>query len=127
MSDEEKEERLVGFSTGQIRVLVTKPKIAGFGLNWQHCSDVCYFPSHSHEAFYQAIRRCWRFGQDKPVTAYIVATQAERPVLDNMLRKERQSSELYDGIVRHMSEGIQKNKESSNGKVEMALPDWMLK
>jgi len=103
-SDEEKEERLNAFSQGQIRVLITKPKIGGWGLNWQHCSDMSFFPSHSWEQWYQAIRRCWRFGQENPVTVNIVTSEAESAVLANMKRKERQADELYDGIIREMGE-----------------------
>lgn len=126
MSDEEKEERLVGFSSGQIRVLITKPKIAGFGLNWQHCSDVFYFPSHSHEQWYQAIRRCWRFGQEREVTANIVTTEAAAPVLENMVRKERQSDEMYAGIVANMNRELQGRKEL-NGQEPIKLPKWMIR
>jgi len=65
--DDVKEDRVVAFSAGQIRVLVTKPKICGWGVNWQHCSDVFCFCSHSWESYYQLVRRCWRFGQNKEV------------------------------------------------------------
>ena len=123
--DEVKEERLMAFSSGQIKVLVTKSKIAGFGLNWQHCSDVFWFPSHSHEAYYQAIRRCWRFGQKNPVNCHIVTTEPERLVMENMLRKERQSIELYAGIVKHMGDAISENKHLSNGHVKMEVPSWL--
>jgi hypothetical protein len=67
-SVEAKEEKLEAFSKGQIKRLVTKPKIGGFGLNWQHCSDLSFFPSHSFEMVYQLIRRFWRFGQKWLVT-----------------------------------------------------------
>ena len=62
-SDEKKEEILTAFSNGQIKRLVTKQKIAGWGMNWQHCSHMTTFPSHSFEQYYQGVRRCWRFGQ----------------------------------------------------------------
>lgn len=123
-SDEAKEEKLVAFAGGHIRVLVTKPTIAGFGLNWQHCSDVVYFPSHSHEQFYQALRRCWRFGQNRDVTCNLVHTEAEKLVVANMLRKERQSVELYDGIVQHMNKVLRSSVES-NGTVRMEVPPWL--
>lgn len=64
-SDDKKEEKLISFSKGQSRVIIIKPKIGGFGLNWQHCNNVVFFPTHSYEQYYQAIRRCWRFGQKK--------------------------------------------------------------
>ena len=67
-SNDEKEEKLIAFVEGKTRGLITKSKIAGFGLNWQHCAHVTMFPSHSFEQYYQSVRRCWRFGQTKPVT-----------------------------------------------------------
>ena len=122
---EEKEEKLIGFSMGNHRVLVTKPKIAGFGLNWQHCSDVIYFPSHSHESYYQAIRRCWRFGQTKPVKVHLVYSEANKIIVDNMLRKERQSHEMYAGIVRSMKTS-QLHQEAIKEIYEtIQLPRWM--
>src|SRR5207237_8804485 len=74
---EVKENRLVAFATGQLRCLVTKPKIGAWGLNLQGCAHVSVFPSHSYEQYYQAIRRCWRFGQTRPVRVEIVATDGE--------------------------------------------------
>src|SRR5262249_22495735 len=74
-SVESKEEKLAAFGRGEIRVLVSKAKIAGWGLNWQHCHRVGYFVSHSYEQWYQAIRRCWRFGQRHPVTVDMIVTE----------------------------------------------------
>jgi superfamily II DNA or RNA helicase len=77
-SDDEKEARLLGFADGSARVLVTKPSIAGFGLNWQHCARVAFVgPSYSYEQFYQAIRRCWRFGQTRQVEVHVVLAATE--------------------------------------------------
>lgn len=123
-SDEVKEERLRAFSEGQIRILVTKPSIAGFGLNWQHCSDVSFFPSHSHESFYQAIRRCYRFGQKREVVCSIITSQGESRVVSNMKRKEKQAIEMYEGIIRNMGSVIK--EQPSNGRVKsMELPKWI--
>ena len=123
-SEEEKEEKLEAFSLGQVPYMIVKPKIASFGLNWQNCNSVAYFPSWSHEQFYQAIRRCWRFGQDKPVTCRLVYTESESKVASGMIRKERQSIELYDAIVREMNYAIQ---TSSNpyGLEMLRLPNWI--
>lgn len=123
MADEEKEARLTDFSAGKIRVLVTKPRIGGFGLNWQHCSTVAYFPGHSHEQYYQAVRRCWRFGQKQPVRVHLVMTEAEALVAQNMLRKERQAEELYAGIVREMNQALAREQESAQAKVR--FPAWL--
>jgi hypothetical protein len=122
---EVKEKRLMGFSDGSIRVLISKPKIAGFGLNWQHCSDVVYFPSHSHEQYYQAIRRCWRFGQARKVNCNIVAVDSERAVIDNMLRKERQSIELYHEVVRHMNAVLRDERIYRTMDLEVKVPSWL--
>ncbi len=121
-----KEEHLNDFSLGRIRCLVTKPTIAGFGLNWQHCSDMSFFPSHSWEAWYQAIRRCWRFGQNREVTVNVITSEAESRVLSNMQRKERQASEMYDGIIREMQRfSGMKEKESNPDTKKMELPKWL--
>ena len=122
--DEVKEERLEAFSLGKIRILITKPKIASHGLNWQHCSKIIYLPSWSQEQYYQAIRRCWRFGQKKPVTCHLVYTEAESIVVDGMLRKERQAIQMYEGIVREMN-FVQKHSDNNGGEECMKLPQWM--
>lgn len=122
--DDEKEEKLVGFSEGKIPVLITKPKIAGFGLNWQHCNDVIYCPSHSHEMYYQAIRRCWRFGQKKTVQVFLVYSEANQMVVDNMLAKEKQASEMYAGIVNAMK-GTSTEKRDESELTKIQLPRWL--
>jgi hypothetical protein len=124
-SDEEKEEAIEAFIAGQIRVLVSKPKIICFGLNLQHCRNVAYYPSWSHEAYYQSIRRCWRFGQKKPVVCHLVYTEAETPVAQGMLRKERQSIEMYENVVRHMNDAIKRNDIGDDGPQTMKLPEWL--
>lgn len=95
MSNERKAELLLAFSDGEIKTLVTKPKIAGFGMNWQQCSDM-YFagPSHSFEQRYQCIRRCWRFGQENEVDVITCATNAEQMVLQNQLVKKIKHEEM---------------------------------
>lgn len=83
-----KEARLAAFGSGASRVLVTKPSIAGFGLNWQHCARIAFVgPSFSYEAFYQAVRRCWRFGQARPVECHVVFAKTEASVWDVVSRK----------------------------------------
>ena len=77
MVDEKKEELLIAFSEGQLKHLVTKPKIGAWGLNWQHCNNVVIFPSHSFEQYYQAIRRCFRFGQTRPVHVNSIVNEGE--------------------------------------------------
>jgi len=124
-SDSLKESKLSDFSKGDIRVLITKPRIGGFGMNWQHCSEVFFFPSHSHEQFYQAIRRCWRFGQKNEVNCYLVSSNRESAVVHNMLKKERRSVEMYNGIIREMSEfQLGKKKERLNTE-SVRIPKWL--
>jgi len=125
LPEELKEERLNAFSTGKIRVLVTKSRLGGWGLNWQHCSFMTFFPSFSYEAFYQSIRRCWRFGQMNEVICNIVTSEAESAVMDNMRRKERQADEMYSGIVREMKNYQQNEKIKSIGNREIEIPSWL--
>lgn len=104
---EDKERALLGFSDGTHRVIVTKPTIAGWGLNWQHCRYMDFVGlSDSFEQMYQAIRRCHRFGQDRDVRVGVVIGEAEGSVRANVERKERQAAEMFDSIVRHMKGGL---------------------
>jgi hypothetical protein len=102
-SPESKESNLRKFSEGSIRVLVTKPSIAGWGMNWQHCAHMAFTGlSDSYEQFYQAVRRCWRFGQRREVNAYVVTSSAEGAVVSNIKRKEENSEDMARSMVRHM-------------------------
>ena len=83
-SEDEKEELLLAFQAGQLKRLVTKPKIGCFGLNWQHCNHVVTFASHSYEQYYQSVRRCWRFGQKRPVEVHVFSSEAEGGVVANL-------------------------------------------
>ncbi len=95
-----KRELMNGFSSGEIKILVTKPSIAGFGMNWQHCANVAFLGiSDSYEEFYQAIRRCWRFGQKREVTAHIVISDTEGAVVANIKRKESQAATLANEMT----------------------------
>ena len=101
---EHKEDAMLGFADGRYRVIVTKPSIAGFGMNWQHCANVVFVGlSHSYEQYYQAIRRSWRFGQKRPVNVHVITSVADGMVTDNIQRKEKQAMDMFDNIVRHMS------------------------
>jgi hypothetical protein len=125
-SEDVKEDRLMGFVDGEFRVLVTKSKIAGFGLNFQHCADMFCFPSHSYEAYYQMVRRCWRFGQNREVTCNLVSSEAERPIMKNMLRKERQAIRMFDGIIREMGDYQIGDGEPETDLEIVRLPEWMV-
>ena len=123
-SDEEKEELLMAFADGQIRVLVTKPKIACFGLNWQHCNRMTFFPSHSFEQYYQGVRRCWRFGQKRPVTIDVVTSEGESGVMKNLQRKAKQAEHLFEVLVAEMLNEM-KIKMTDEHTNEMEVPAWL--
>jgi len=97
--DDKKEEIFEAFARGQIRALVSKPKIAGFGLNWQHCAHMSFFPSHSWEQWHQAVRRCWRFGQIRKVTVDVVTTPGMVGVLGNLKTKEEKVDRMFSRLV----------------------------
>ena len=123
-SDERKEETFRAFESGQVRVIVTKPTIAGFGLNWQHCHHQTFFPSHSFEQWYQAIRRCWRFGQKNPVIVDVISSDGEADVVSNLERKAAAADLLFEQLVRHMNEQTTKEtKQTTN--TEMRIPSWL--
>lgn len=123
-SDAAKEERFLAFAEGQIRVLVTKPKIGAWGLNFQNCQHVTFFPSHSFEQYYQAVRRCWRFGQKKPVTVDIFTTEGEIDVLKNLQRKAAQADEMFERLVTEMNQAIGiDGAHNMTKKVE--VPSWL--
>ena len=105
-SEDAKEEKLLAFSKGQIKRIVTKSSIAGWGMNWQHCSHTVTFPSHSFEQYYQSVRRFWRFGQVNPVTVDIVTTEGEQSVLQNLQRKAKAADELFSSLVEQMNQAI---------------------
>lgn len=95
MSPDDKERAIIGFTDGEHQQIVTKPKIAGFGLNWQHCNKMAFVGlSDSFEAFYQAVRRCWRFGQTQSVDVHIIISDREGSVLENIKRKQEQHDQM---------------------------------
>jgi hypothetical protein len=103
--DHVKERKLIDFSEGRIRVLVTKPSICGFGMNWQHCADTGFVGlNDSFEQFYQAIRRFWRFGQTKPVNCHIIAAETEGATVANIKRKEADADRMAAAMVLHMAD-----------------------
>jgi hypothetical protein len=104
-SSEHKEDAMLGFSAGKYRVIVTKPSIAGFGMNWQHCANVAFVGlSDSYEKYYQAIRRCWRFGQTKTVNCHVITSKAEGAVVANIERKEQDAATMAKEMVVNMSD-----------------------
>jgi len=104
MTLDEKQSRIIDFVDGKFRVLVTKPKIAGFGMNFQQCSKMIFGAIDSYESFYQCVRRCYRFGQTKEVDVHIVADEREEPVVRNMMNKSSDHNNMMDSIIQTMKE-----------------------
>ncbi len=105
MATDDKAGRIERFQDGAIRVLVTKPKIAGFGLNFQNCHNMAFVGlSDSWESYYQCIRRCYRFGQVSPVDAHIILSDIEQPIFTNVMRKEREAHKMSDELIENIQE-----------------------
>lgn len=125
---EHKIDAMVGFTEGRYRVMITKPSIAGFGMNWQHCANMAFVGlSDSFEQFYQAVRRCWRFGQKCPVNAHVIVADTEGAVVANIQRKEKDASEMIDELVRHVGNEYVKFRDDDRytGNKELQIPAWM--
>lgn len=125
-SDDKKEDKLLAFADGRARVLITKPKIGAWGLNYQHCNHVTFFPSHSFEQYYQGVRRCWRFGQERPVQVDIVTTEGERGVLSNLQRKAAQADKMFSNLVAQMNAAQAIDRMATFTK-KQELPAWLCK
>lgn len=103
-----KEKRLADFAQGNIRVLISKPSICGWGLNWQHCTQMVFVGvTDSYEAFYQAVRRCWRFGQTKPVYVHVIASSAEGAIVQNLKRKENIAKDMAESLTKETRQAIE--------------------
>ena len=122
-SAESKEKNLLAFSRGELRVMVTKPSIAGHGLNWQHCADMAFVGlSDSYEQFYQAVRRCWRFGQKQSVNVHVICAETEGAVVQNIKRKEREALAMAANMVEHMQD---LNKAALHGATKRIKIDYV--
>lgn len=130
---DEKEHALNAFLHGEARVIVTKPSIAGFGLNWQHCANMAFVGvTDSYESYYQAVRRCWRFGQKKPVNVHVFSSDLEGAVVANLDRKEKSAAEMAAEMVsftaaavRRNIVGSQKSTNPYNDLTKMELPKFV--
>jgi hypothetical protein len=128
-----KERRLVDFSEGRIRVLVTKASIAGFGMNWQHCADTGFVGlNDSFEQVYQAVRRFWRFGQTQPVNVHFIAAETEGAVVANLRRKEADAERMASAMVAHMADlssetirGATRDRADYNPTQPVRLPSFL--
>lgn len=122
-TDEQKEEAYRAFAARDLRALIIKPKIGAWGLNWQHCAHVVTFATHSYEQYYQSVRRCWRFGQESPVTVDIIFTEGETRVRENMLRKAQAADQMFAELVKHMHHALQIQREFTTPQIE--VPSWL--
>lgn len=128
-----KESAMAGFTNGERRVLVSKPKIAGWGMNWQNCHKIIFVGlSDSFEAYYQAIRRCWRFGQEYPVDVYIIISDAEGCVKDNIERKQADAERMTSELVKFTKDILAAEIHSTVRMSEdyyaferMEVPGWL--
>jgi hypothetical protein len=123
-SDEAKEEKFLAFAHGQARVLVTKPKIGAWGLNFQHCAHITNFPSHSFEQYYQGVRRCWRFGQKRPVRVDTVTTEGGQGIVRNLQRKADQADKMFSHLVAEMHNALSIEKPNQFTQKEK-VPAWL--
>ena len=129
-----KEKAMIDFANGKIKCLITKPKIAGFGMNWQICHNIIYVNlSDSFEQEYQSTRRCYRFGQKKIVNVHKVFSNSERNIINNLARKAKQADQMFIGMVKHTKNMIIKNihkeeKRKTNyiATEKMKLPNFLL-
>jgi superfamily II DNA or RNA helicase len=133
-SAEDKADRLLGFAEGRYRVLVTKASVAGFGLNFQSCARMVFVgASHSYEQTYQAMRRCWRFGQTRPVDVHVIRAETEGAVLANLRRKEADAARMSEEVASRAMEfmraeiGVVTKREWNDyaPSAVMVIPEWL--
>lgn len=123
MSIDRKEEILFAFANGEIKRLITKAKMTSMGLNWQHCNHTVYFPTWSYEQWYQAIRRFWRFGQKREVTAEMVISEGQERVLEALAQKTKKAIELYENLVANTNRDFHHITKPFDKTVQ--LPEFM--
>lgn len=130
---QKKADAAAGFADGSIRILVSKPSIYGFGMNWQNCHNIIFCGlSDSFEQFYQALRRCWRYGQTHPVSAQIIISERELNILDNIKQKQKQMEEMQSGMIALMRDVTMREMKKTTRIVEeyrpteeMEVPAWI--
>ena len=110
-SIEQKEEILKAFANCEIKRIITKAKMTGMGLNWQHCNHSVFFPTWSYEQYYQAIRRFWRFGQTKDVTIDIVISEGQSRVMEALKQKTQKAQELYQNLVDNVNSDYKEDRK----------------
>ncbi len=133
LSFDEKERRVELWMSGQVQVMISKPSVLGFGMNFQHCHNMAFVGiGDSFESYYQCIRRCYRFGQNHPVNAYIVISEIEQEIFANVMRKEKEVTTMSEKLIEHVKQFEQKELEHHkedyryNNATIMQLPAWLL-
>lgn len=116
-SIDQKEEILKGFADGEIKRIITKAKITGMGLNWQHCNHSVFFPTYSYEQYYQAIRRFWRFGQKNDVTVDLVISDGQTRVIEALQQKTEKAIELYKNLTKNVNNSFTEEKKEFNKEI----------
>jgi superfamily II DNA or RNA helicase len=116
-SIEKKEEILMAFASGDIKRIITKAKMTGQGLNWQHCNHSVFFPTYSYEQYYQAIRRFWRFGQKNDVTIDMVTSAGQKRVLEALQQKTEKAIQLYENLVKNVNREFNDSKKEFNQEI----------
>lgn len=123
MSIDKKEEILIAFAKGDIKRIITKARMTSMGLNWQHCNHTVFFPTWSYEQYYQAIRRFWRFGQQREVTCEIVISEGQERVMEALTQKTQKAIELYENVVKSANQEFKYSVKPFDKKV--SLPEFL--
>jgi hypothetical protein len=130
-SEKLKEKRLLDFTEGRERIIITKPELGGLGLNWQHCHQTTWFAGYSFEKFYQSIRRLYRFGQTKVVKVHVVMSENEESIMRAVQRKQAEHQEMFCEMADQMKSGMMRNVrgvlelQTRVGEKELVLPTWL--
>jgi len=133
-SDDDKEDRLIGFADGKYTKLVSKSSIAGFGMNFQRCAEMVFVGlTHSYESYFQSIRRCWRFGQTRPVRVHVVTSDLESAVLENIKAKQAAHEEQFMGMLEHTRDvnraalfNTIRSHDKYDANVPVIIPEWIM-
>ena len=118
-SIEKKEQILLDFAEGKIKRIITKAKITGMGLNWQHCNHSVFFPTWSYEQYYQAVRRFWRFGQKNDVHIDLVISDGQTRVVETLQRKTENAKKLYENLKNNVNNSFKQEIKEFNKEIEL--------
>ena len=119
MSIDRKEEILIAFANGEIKRLITKAKMTGMGLNWQHCNHSVFFPTWSYEQYYQAVRRFWRFGQENKVTVDLVVSDGMERISETLKQKTQKAKDLYENLVKNVNSDFSNQYKEFNKEINL--------